>query len=139
MTEQTTKIVNKKQFLALLKDASNKKTKVASINCEIGERIKSAVDDGHLHRQLFGLMLKLSRMDELKRNDFLAQFPIYVEMCREGGVFGDEHAGDLLSQPQEQSQEEADAEAAAANAAAIERGITPLPEEDENPGSYTLQ
>lgn len=125
--EKVTKLVNAKQLVALLRDASNKKTKVAEINGEIGERIKNAAENGNLHKGLFGLMLKLSRMDELKRNDFLDQFPEYVRMCREAGLFGQEHVGDLLSD-KEPTQEELDAEAAAANAEAIEKGITPIPD-----------
>jgi hypothetical protein len=155
--EGTTKIVNKKQFLALLKDADQKKTRVASINGELGERIKEASESGHLHRQLFGLMLKLSRQDELRRNDFLAQFPIYVEMCRDGGIFGQEHAGDLVADAEKAAAKEEDADAAAVekNAKAIENGIGELKEDGdaskvtpigkrkggvgEAPGSYKLQ
>lgn len=129
MSEPTTKLVNAKQLVALLKDADQKKTRVASINGELGERIKAAVEDGNLHRQLFGLMLKLSRQDEIKRNDFLAQFPEYVRMCREAGLFGQEHAGDLLDQEPEKDPDEAAAEA---NTKALEKGISKLSDEDRS-------
>jgi hypothetical protein len=123
--EPVRKLVNAKQFVALLRDADNKKTRVASINGEIGERIKEACENGHLHRQLFGLMLKLSRQDELKREDFISQFPEYVRMCRESGIFGQEHVGNLFDGEQTE-QQDPDEAAAEANAQAIEGGIKPL-------------
>jgi hypothetical protein len=127
MSEAPIKLVNAKHLVALLKDADNKKTRIASINGEIGERIKEAVENGNLHKGLFGLMLKLSRQDEQKREEFIGQFQAYVDMCREHGVFGQEHVGDLLdSEPEE----DPDDVAAKANAEAIEKGITPIPEDD---------
>jgi len=131
MTHSAKKIVNAKQFVALLRDADQKKTRVASINGEIGERIKEASENGHLHRALFGLMLKLSRQDELKREDFISQFPIYVEMCREAGVFGQEHVGNLADMAaEEEPEQDADEAAAEANTTALEKGIKKLPAED---------
>jgi hypothetical protein len=126
------RIVNTKQFVALLKDADQKKTRVASINGELGERIKDACENGHLHRQLFGLMLKLSRQDELKREDFISQFPVYVDMCREAGIFGQEHVGDLLdgAASEEEPEQDRNEAAAEANTKALEKGIKPLTEEE---------
>jgi hypothetical protein len=161
------KLVNKKQFLALYKHADQKKTRVASISGEIGERIKEASENGHLHRQLFGLMLKLGRMDELKREDFIAQFPEYCRMCREGGIFGQEHVGNLFDR-QEEGEDGEDAgptedEVVAENVHRLKTGISKIPDEefddatatkpsrrrqkkateespaDEKPASYTFQ
>jgi hypothetical protein len=42
------------------------------------------------------LVAKLVRMDEIKRNAFCAAFELYLNYAQEGGLFGDEHVGDLL-------------------------------------------
>lgn len=130
--EPVRKLVNAKHFIALLKDADQKKTRVASINGEIGERIKEASENGHLHRALFGLMLKLSRQDELKREDFIAQFPEYVRMCREAGIFGQEHVGNLFDQQEDDDAPDGpnEDEQVAENVTRLESGIKQLPDEE---------
>jgi hypothetical protein len=116
----TDRTIAAKQLIALVKDCDQKKTKIASHVGEIGERIKSAVENGNLHKAAFGLIVKLFRMDEDKRNDFLRQFPLYVDMCRDAGLFGSEHVGDLV--------EDAEAEDRAARKAAVEGEIQDIVE-----------
>lgn len=134
MTEETSKIVNAKQFLALIKAADQAKTKVASINGEIGERIKTAVEDGHLHAGAFKLILKLSRQDEDKRDEFLRQSDIYREMAIKGGLFGEEHTGDLDDLARKAAAEQAEDEESsrvAENVHRLETGIKTLSDEDK--------
>lgn len=162
MTEGTSKIINDKQFAALVKAVDENKTKVASLNGTIGERVQHAVDNAGLHNGAFKLICKLHRMDEQKRDEFLRQFDIYREKAIKMGLFGEEHVGDLADMAERQeTQEEADAKAAEANAKLLEKGIKPIPEderefddatsskpsrkrpanadvEDEAPGSYTV-
>lgn len=84
-----------KQLVALIKDADQKKTKIQSISGEIGARVKAAVDDGNMHRGAYALMVRLYRMDEERRNDFIRSIQLYLDICREEGLFGSEHVGDL--------------------------------------------
>ncbi len=128
MTDEASKIVNQKQFVALVKAADQAKTKVASINGELGERIKTAVENGHLHAGAFKFICKLSRMDEAKRDEFLRQFDIYREMAIKAQLFGEEHVGDLADQAEKEAAKDAEADQAAKNAAAIEGGIGKLPD-----------
>ena len=126
-----------KQLVALIRETDQKKTKIASITGELGERIKSATENGNLHKACFGLMVKLYRMDEDKRDDFLRQFPLYVDICREGNLFGQEHVGDLVEDAQA-SDRLAKRDAVAgevadivdANTMALEGGIRQLPEDE---------
>lgn len=84
-----------KQLVALIKDADQKKTKMQSIAGEIGARVKAAVENGNMHRGAYALMVRLYRMDEERRNDFIRSIQLYLDICAEEGLFGDEHVGDL--------------------------------------------
>ncbi|MDJ0449221.1 hypothetical protein [Methylocystis sp. JR02] len=158
MTEGTEKLVNKKQFGALIKAADQAKTKVSSINGEIGERIKNAADNANLHPAAFKMILKLYRMDPEKRDAFLRNFDAYRDLASELNLF-EEHAGDIDDLARKAAAEEAEREEAeeaqvADNVHRLETGIQPLPEEardkpsrrrqkkddkpdDEAPGTYT--
>lgn len=87
--------VSPKLLIGLIKEAHNKKSKMDTIKGELGDRVKSAVEDGHLHRAAFALIVKLYRMEEQKREDFIRQAELYVAICREADLFGPVHAGDL--------------------------------------------
>lgn len=84
-----------KQLVALIKDADQKRTKIQSISGEIGARVKAAVENGNMHRGAYALMVRLYRMDEERRNDFIRSIQLYLDICSEEGLFGDEHVGDL--------------------------------------------
>jgi hypothetical protein len=130
MTEGASKIINDKQFAGLVKAVDENKTKVASLNGAIGERIQHAAENAHLHPGAFKLICKLYRMDEQKRDEFLRQFDIYREKAIKMGLFGEEHVGDMVEQAEEQTQEEADARAAAENSKLLEKGIGQLSDEE---------
>jgi len=130
MTEGASKIINDKQFAGLVKAVDENKTKVASLNGAIGERIQHAADNAHLHPAAFKLVCKLYRMDEQKRDEFLRQFDICREKAIKMGLFGEEHVGDMADMAERETQEEADAKAAEANAKALEKGIKQLPDDD---------
>lgn len=132
MPDKTTfQVTPKKQFLALLKEADQKKDKLQSISGELGARIKEASENGHLNRGAFGLMVKLHRMEEDKRADFLRSFDAYREFAGEAQLWGSEHVGDLVDEAQRDEaaeQQAADEAQVAANVEALEQGITPLPD-----------
>lgn len=130
MTEGASKIINDKQFTALVKAVDENKTKVASLNGAIGERVQHAADNAHLHPAAFKLICKLYRMDEQKRDEFLRQFDIYREKAIKMGLFGEEHVGDMVDQAEERTQEAADARAAAENSKLLEKGIGQLSDEE---------
>ena len=151
MSEEASKVVNPKQLVALIKDADQKKTRMQSISGEIGQRVKDATENGHLHRGAYALMVRLYRMDELKREDFIRQFNLYVDMCRENELFGTEHTGDLVDMAAEASEQDndPDADAAERNEALLRDGISELKEPEDahlhvstnvgdEPGSYKL-
>ncbi|MGD9544971.1 hypothetical protein [Methylocystis sp.] len=129
---ETEKLINRKQFGALIKAADQAKTKVASVNGEIGERIKHAVENGNLHAGAFKAILKLYRMDAEKRDGWLRSFDAYRDMAGELNLF-EEHVGDLDDMARRDAQKEAEeAEAAqvAENVERLESGITQLSEEE---------
>lgn len=139
MTEAKTtfQVTPAKQFLALVKEANLVTKKVASINGEIGERVRHAIDNAHLHRSAFGLVRKLVRMDEDKRDDFLRSFDAYRDYAVEAQLFGSEHVDDLADMAQRgdgftiqdaehEAQRQADADQVAANVEALNGGIKPL-------------
>lgn len=135
------KVVSKHLLLGLIKEANATKTKIGELSGSLGERVKTASENGHLHKAAFANVVKLSRMEELKRRDFLRQRAIYEEMAQEAGLFGDEHAGDLVDEAEEDQSDEGeddadvrpgflqdrDKAAADANAAAL-GGIKSLPD-----------
>lgn len=84
-----------KLVLSLIRASNETKTRMQSEAGALGERVKDAVENHSLHAGALKLVAKLSRMDELKRNAFLASFDLYLDYAREGGLFGEEHVGDL--------------------------------------------
>ena len=132
MSEGTEKLVNSKQFAALVKAADQAKTKVQSINGEIGERIKQAVENGNLHAGAFKSIVKLYRMDPEKRDGFLRAFDAYRDMASEMNLF-EEHVGDLddmARRENEREAEEAEADQVAENERRLKAGITELSDEE---------
>ena len=129
--EPSARQISAKQLIALINDADQKKTRMASISGELGERVKSAVDNGNLNKKAFGLAVSVYRMSEESRSAFLGAFFLYIDMMREAGMFGDEHVGDLADMAAAPEDErDLDAEAGDANAALLAKGIKPLPEDE---------
>jgi uncharacterized protein (UPF0335 family) len=121
------------QLVSLIKWINEKRSVISGLSGEIGERVKHAADNGNLHRAVCGQVAKLARMDEYKRNDWLRQFNLYIDICREKGLFGQEHCGDLLDTTQGDDEAEEEEDIGAQNAAAIEKGIKQLPDEAAEP------
>ena len=132
MAEQT----NGKVLAALVRQASNNKAKIAEINGELGERIKHHIEHSNLHPKAFRLLVQLTRMDELKRKEFLDALRLYCDMTEEEGIWP-RHSGDLVEQAgvrEEAEPVDEDAEAAEANAARLRAGIQRLDEESASEG-----
>jgi hypothetical protein len=132
MSEGTERLINKKQFGALIKAADQAKTKVSSINGEIGERIKAAAENANLHPAAFEMILKLYRMDPEKRDGFLRSFDAYRDLASELNLF-EEHVGDIDDLARKAAAEEAERQEAeeaqvADNVHRLETGIKQLPE-----------
>jgi len=151
--EKTTAITNAKQLIALAKAFNQTKSKIGSINGEIGERIGHAVENANLHAGAFKFCCSLARKhekDEHKANEFWRMCQIYHEEFEKAGLFGEQHVGDLVEDAESGDTGDADADR---NAKAIQNGIGELPEDDgkkpslrsvkggvgEAPGSYKLQ
>jgi hypothetical protein len=140
MTEEAaTKVANTKQMIALAKALNQSKSKVASINGEIGERIAKAVENGNLHAKAFKFNCALARMfekDDLKAREFWRNVLLYNEEFENAGLFGEQHVGDIDELARKAAAEEAerqDAEDAAIgeeNARLVMEGIKPLAGDD---------
>lgn len=152
-TEQSSdKIIDKEIFSSLMKGVSANKAKISELSGHIGSRIKNAADGYNLHRGAFALMVRMKRMDEVKRNDLFRNIGLYWDICTELGFFGaqtkdmfeesdeeteteaapeTETAGETLEEPDIRPpfmRRDIDAEAAAQNAALLKEGIKELPE-----------
>ena len=99
MSDSTTDLVTPaKEVLSLVKALNLSKTRVASVNGEIGERIKHAVENKHLHSSALKAVAKLVRTDPEKRDDFLRAYRLYFDYAQEAGMFGSAHVGDLVDE-----------------------------------------
>jgi hypothetical protein len=133
MTDQ----IAPKQIISLLKAINIVKTKVASINGEVGERVRAAVENGNVNSRALKQIAAEIRMDEDKRNDFQRSLALYRDIATEAGLFGEEHTGDLL-ETAEASGDDFEgikhSNAAAENAKALNGGIKQLEDDDEDQG-----
>jgi hypothetical protein len=78
---------------AHIKSLSALKAKVATITGEIGAEVKYAESEKNIHRGAAAFVLKLSRMDEEKRDEFLRHFDSYrlqMGMGRQADLFNDD-------------------------------------------------
>lgn len=87
-----------KLVLSLIRKSNETKTRMQSISGELGEEIKSAVENKHLHAGALKLVAKLASMDAIKRDAFQRAFKLYIDYAIEGGLFGGQHVGDLVEQ-----------------------------------------
>lgn len=126
----------KNLVLSLIRRSNEIKTRMQSIAGELGAEITSAVEDRYLHSGALKLVAKLSRMDELKRDAFLGSFDLYRDYALEGGLFGDEHVGDLV-EAAEAGNGTALGDILAGNVKKLRRGIKKIPEivDNDPPGS----
>lgn len=78
---------------AHIKSLSGLKAKVSEITGQIGAEVKRAESDLNIHRGAAALTLKLHRMDEEKRDEFLRHFDSYrlqLGMGRQSELFNDD-------------------------------------------------
>jgi hypothetical protein len=95
-SDEVERVAPKKLVLSLIQMSNETRTRMQSEAGSLGEEIKAAVEEKHLHAAALKLVARLSRMDEIKRSAFLANFELYRDYAQEGGFFGSEHVGDLL-------------------------------------------
>ena len=69
----------------------------------LGEEIKDAVENKHLHAGALKIVVRLARMDAVKRDDFWRSLQLYWDYGIEGGLFGAQHVGDLVEQARDAS------------------------------------
>lgn len=128
----------KKQVIALIRAANTAKTRVASINGEIGERLKHAKENANLHLPAFKLVAKLVGMSEEKRDEFLRAFDLYRDYAEEENLFGEEHVGDLVEDA-EKAAADAEVEQVESNVTQLRRGIKELSEDEQEFDDATSQ
>jgi hypothetical protein len=131
MSSEISGFTNPKQLVSLIKDADAKADRIASINGELRERIKNAVDNGKLHAKAFSFARAVYRMSEEKRDEYLRHVKRYLEIMEEEGLLGSVHVGDLddlarKAAAEEAEREQADAAIGEENARLVMEGIKPL-------------
>lgn len=80
---------------AHIRSLSGLKAKVSEITGQIGAEVKRAENDLNIHRGAAAFVLKLSRMDEEKRDEFLRHFDSYrlqMGFGRQDDLFNDPQA-----------------------------------------------
>lgn len=88
-------VVSDKVFRSLMLARNADKSQISTISGDMGEREREAAENKHLHLPAYKQVAKLAKMDELKRNDFLRSFTVYVDKAKRLKLFGEEHAGDM--------------------------------------------
>ena len=136
------RVVSNKVLFELVRSGSETSKRVQSINGTFGEQVKNAVETKHLHAGAFGTINRLHKMDEAKRNDFLASFGLYIDKMREG-PWKEGHVGDFVAQAEASEREEERQRQMAArdqevddSVARIEHGIKGVPD-PANPDKVT--
>jgi hypothetical protein len=124
--------VDKNQLIALIKESYATIERASSITGVFGERVKAAVENGRLNKGVFSLVCKLHRMEELKRQAFIRDLELYLDMIEEAGLWGHQHVGDLEDGMQGEDEQSEDERIAAENAKAL-RGLTALADGNELP------
>jgi hypothetical protein len=89
-------VAPKKLVLSLVRRINENKTRIASVNGELGVEVKEAVENEHLHAGAMKAVAKLVRMDPEKRDDFLRAYRLYFDYAQEAKLFGETHVGDLV-------------------------------------------
>jgi hypothetical protein len=134
----TDKIIDREIFSSLMKEVSANKAKISELSGHIGSRIKLAADNNNLHRGAFALMVRMKKMDEVKRNDLYRNIGIYWDICTELGFFGAQTKDMFEAEPDAETDTEKqptvsellNEAAAAANEALLTNGIKELNEDD---------
>lgn len=136
--ESTEKVVNKRQFVALVKLSDQTKSKISELAGTFGERVKNVVENGNLHAGAFRIICRMNRMEEMKRNDFERALRLYLDFGGELLWGQNDHTGDLVEEAEkaeaspEAAKQQADEAAAKKNAKALKGGIKQLVDETED-------
>jgi hypothetical protein len=90
-----------KLVLSLIRRTNETKSRVQSEAVSLGEEIKAAVEDKHLHAGALRHVARLARMDPGKCADLMRAIDLYMDYAIEAGLFGYGHTGDLVDQARE--------------------------------------
>jgi hypothetical protein len=139
---ETDKIVPLSQFVSLVKMGEATRKKIQSESGAFGAKVKAAVEDANLHAGAFGVICRLHKMEEGKRNEFIRNLDIYLQFGEENLWSGD-HVGDLDAMAKAPDpaavKAEADAKAAKSNSVKIASGIKALePDASDKSASATV-
>ena len=96
MDNKTEKLPPEKQIVSILRAIPLAKASVASINGDIGQRIKDLQDSHDLNAKAIKEVARRIGMDEVKRNDYLRALKLYSDIAEKHGLFGEEHAADMV-------------------------------------------
>ena len=131
--DEAERIAPKKLVLSLMRRINENKTRVLSLNGEIGAEVKEAVENQHLHSAAMKAIAKLVRMDPEKRDDFLRAYRLYFDYAQEARLFGAAHVGDLVDEA-ESAHEQPLGDVVADNVRKLRSGIRKTREDEGDPG-----
>jgi hypothetical protein len=115
--------------LSLIRQTNETKTRMQSEAGALGERIKDAVENKHLHAGALKFIARLTRMDAVKGNDFWRAVQLYMDYAIDDGLFGAQ--SDLVDRAQEATSAQSNGEdAATENVRTLRRGMKSLPASD---------
>lgn len=77
---ETRPAINERKLRELMKSARRAHADTAEINGGLGSEIKQAVENNHLHRKAFRLIVQLDRMEPEKLADFIDCFDHYFDI-----------------------------------------------------------
>lgn len=124
--DEAERVAPKELVLSLVRRINENKTRVQSLNGEIGAEVKEAVENKHLHSGAMKAVAKLVRMDPEKRDDFLRAYRRYFDYAQEAKLFGAAHVGDLVDDAESAQQPLGDV--VAGNIRKLKSGIRKLPD-----------
>jgi len=100
-------VISQNKLVSLMKAKRAAKKETSETNGRIGQLIGDAVENNHLHRKAFAVIMTLDNMEPEKIADFLSHFNYYLDIS---GI--NKRAGQVMRMDLEGAAQEADAEAA---------------------------
>jgi len=136
LTQTPERQIGADQFAALVRSGLDADNRASKAKAQYSDNVAAAVENANLHRGAFNLVKRLAKMDELKRKDFLAALDLYCDHAEKKGLFGSEHAGDLVGRTSEgPAEDDADARQTVDNVTRLKRGIKQLEPKDGEPAA----
>lgn len=130
LTDTPERQIGAEQFAALVRSGLDADNRAEKAKAQYSDNVANAVENANLHRGAFNLVKRLAKMDELKRKDFLSALELYCDHAEKKGLFGAEHAGDLVGRTSAKDEKAEREDVTAENVTKLRRGIKQLDPKD---------